>query len=162
MIVEFRKVNLVRERRSLIAFDHKVFRKSDWFSTEQWRTYESYWMIVDGRKIGCCALERHTDFQDDVRDDGVDPQLRGCLHIVSTGILPKYQGKGFGTLMKAWQLSFALHHGFTRMVTCSRKSNRAMIDLNRKFGFRAVRTTRGYYRDPVESAVVMELRLTRT
>jgi ribosomal protein S18 acetylase RimI-like enzyme len=113
-------------------------------------------MLIDGRKIGCCALERHTDFQDDVREDGVDPARRGCLHIVSSGVLPKYRGQGFGTLMKAWQVAFARHHGFGRMVTCSRKSNRAMIQINRKFGFRIVRTTRGYYSDPVESAVVME------
>jgi ribosomal protein S18 acetylase RimI-like enzyme len=58
--------------------------------------------------------------------------------------------------MKAWQIAFARHHRFTRMVTCSRESNRPMIGLNRKFGFRTVRTTRAYYSDPVESAVVME------
>jgi ribosomal protein S18 acetylase RimI-like enzyme len=153
---EFRRADPARELRSLIEFDHKVFRKSDWFSAEQWRAFESYWMLVDGRKAGCCALDRHRDFQDDLRGDGVDPPLRGSLHIVSTGILPKHQGKGLGTLMKAWQLSFARRHLFARIVTCSRKSNRPMIQLNRKFGFRTVRTTRGYYSGPVESAVVME------
>jgi hypothetical protein len=30
-----------------------------------------------------------------------------------------------------------------------------MIGLNRKFGFRTVRTTRAYYSGPVEAAVVM-------
>ena len=156
MIVEFRQADPAKELRSLVAFDHKVFPRSDWFSPSQWRAYESYWMLVDGRKAGCCAFERHTDFRDDLHEDGVDPPLRGCLHIVSSGILPRDQGKGFGILMKAWQVSFARHHGFVRMVTCSRKSNRAMIELNRKFGFRTVRTTRGYYSGPVESAVVME------
>ena len=156
MTTEFRRVDPKRELRSLIAFDHKTFRKSDWFSAEQWRTFESYWLLVDGRKTGCCAIDRHSDFQDDLRGDGIDPPMRGCLHIVSTGILPRYQGKGFGTLLKAWQVAFARHHGFARLVSCSRKSNRAMIDLNRKFGFRTVRTTRGYYSGPVESAVVME------
>jgi ribosomal protein S18 acetylase RimI-like enzyme len=156
VITEFRRADPARELRTLIAFDHKVFRKSDWFSAKQWRTYECYWMLVNGRKAGCCAFERHKDFQDDVREDGVDPPLRGSLHIVTSGILPRYQGKGFGTLMKAWQIAFARHHRFTRMVTCSRESNRPMIGLNRKFGFRTVRTTRAYYSDPVESAVVME------
>ena len=37
-----------------------------------------------------------------------------------------------------------------------RRIFRAMITLNENFGFRKVRTTRGYYSDPVESAVVME------
>ena len=156
MITEFRRADPERELRSLIAFDHKVFRKPDWFTTADWRRFESYWLVVDGRKVGCCAFERHTDFQDDVRDDGIDPPLRGSLHIVTSGVLPRCQGKGFGTLMKAWQVSFARHHGFTRMVTCSRKSNRAMIELNKNFGFRTVRATRGYYSSPLESAVVME------
>ena len=34
-----------------------------------------------------------------------------------------------------------------------------MIALNRKFGFRAIRTTPGYYANPSEATVVMELRL---
>jgi ribosomal protein S18 acetylase RimI-like enzyme len=156
VIVEFRRAHPAKEVRSLVAFDHKVFPRSDWFSTAQWRAYESYWMLVDGRKAGCCAFERHADFQDDLREDGVDPHLRGCLHIVSSGILPRDRGKGLGTLMKAWQVSFARHHRFVRMVTCSRRSNRAMIELNKNFGFRTVRTTRGYYSSPLESAVVME------
>jgi ribosomal protein S18 acetylase RimI-like enzyme len=140
VIVEFRRTNPARELRNIIAFDHKVFRKSDWFSTEEWRSYESYWMLIDGRKIGCCAFERHPD----------------TLDVVSSGIHPRHQGKGFGTLMKAWQIAFARHHGFAGMVTCSRKSNQAMIALNRKFGFKKVRIRRAYYVDPVESAVVME------
>ena len=43
------------------------------------------------------------------------------------------------------------------MLTHSRKSNVAMIALNKCFGFRVVRTIRGYYEDPVESSVEMEL-----
>ena len=152
MNVEFRRADPAQELRSLIGFDHKVFRKSDWFSTAEWRKYDTYWLIVDCRKVGCCAFELHADFQ----DDDLETPLRGSLHVVTSGVLPKYQGKGFGTLMKAWQVAFARRHGFARMVTCSRKSNRAMIRLNLKFGFRTVRTTRGYYSGPVESAVVME------
>jgi hypothetical protein len=36
-----------------------------------------------------------------------------------------------------------------------------MIVLNRKFGFKVIRTTRGYYYDPVEATVVMELDVAR-
>jgi len=140
VIVEFRKADAARELRSLIAFDHKVFRKSDWFSTEEWRAYESYWMLIDGRKVGCCAFERHPD----------------TLDVVSSGIHPRHQRKGFGTVMKAWQVSFARQQGFARMATCSRLSNLPMIAINRKFGFKKVRIKRAYYGDPVESAVVME------
>jgi ribosomal protein S18 acetylase RimI-like enzyme len=34
-----------------------------------------------------------------------------------------------------------------------------MIALNERFGFRVIRTTPRYYSDPVESTVVMELRI---
>jgi ribosomal protein S18 acetylase RimI-like enzyme len=35
-----------------------------------------------------------------------------------------------------------------------------MIALNRKFGFKTVRTIPGYYAEPTEPALVMELKLT--
>jgi ribosomal protein S18 acetylase RimI-like enzyme len=44
-------------------------------------------------------------------------------------------------------------------VTHTRKSNTAMIALNERFGFRIVRITPGYYEEPAEEAVFMELKL---
>lgn len=160
MKVEFRKA-ATNELRSLTAFDHAVFPKSDWFSDECWRTYESWWMIVDGVKAGCCAFEKHVDFSEDLRRAGKNPRLRGSLYITSTGILPRLQGRGLGELLKAWQIGYARRHGFRRIIANTRKSNVRMIRLNRKFGFKVIRTTRGYYHDPVEATVVMELKLTQ-
>jgi ribosomal protein S18 acetylase RimI-like enzyme len=99
------------------------------------------------------------DFQDDSREDGKNPHLRGSLYIVTTGILPTFQGLGFGGLLKSWQLLYAGRHGFTRVVTNTRKGNRRMIRLNEQFGFNVLRTTPNYYEDPREPTVVMELRL---
>ena len=50
-------------------------------------------------------------------------------------------------------------HWFTRIVTNTRQSNKPMIKLNKKFGFKILRITPGYYEKPQESTVVMELRL---
>ena len=147
-----------QEIRSLVTFDHKVFLPADWFPRDIWSVYESWWMIVDARKVGCCAFEPHKDFQDDVREDGENGDLRGSLYIATTGILRDLRGKGFGSLLKCWQISYARHHGFTRIVTNTRKSNIAMIQLNKKFGFRTIRTTPNYYEGPREATVVMELR----
>jgi ribosomal protein S18 acetylase RimI-like enzyme len=158
--LEIRSAALPAEIRSLAAFDRKVF-PSDHFSTYQWRTYESYWLLLSKRKIGCCAFEPHVDFRDDLRDDGINPHRQGSLYIASTGILPKFQSMGFGQLLKAWQISYARLHGFTRIVTNTRKRNAAMIALNKKFGFKIVRTTPRYYRDPPDATVVMELSLQR-
>lgn len=159
MKTEFRKANPAAELRSLTAFDRKVFPPSDLFDADYWEACLVYWLIVDGIKVGCCAFEEHADFQDDVRTDGINPPRKGSLYIASTGIQPKLQGKGFGTLLKSWQICYARHHGFKRIVTNTRRRNTAMVMLNQKFGFEIIRITPRYYSDPGDATVVMELRL---
>jgi RimJ/RimL family protein N-acetyltransferase len=161
MHIEFRRAVTPKEIRSLILFDHKAFHEypEDWFDHATWQTYESWWLIVAKRKIGCCAFARDTDFREDIHPDKGNPRHRRSLYIASTGILPPFRGEGFGTLLKAWQLSYARHLGFRRIVTNTRKSNKAMIRLNEKFGFKIVRTTQGYYSVPREATVVMERRI---
>ena len=159
MRTEFVRAILPREIRSLTAFDRKVFSSSDLFDAETWKMFESYWMIVDGVKAGCCAFEAHVDFQEDINPGAVNPALKGSLYISTTGILPRFRGMGFGTLLKSWEISYVRYYGFHRIVTNTRKRNVAMIKLNRKFGFRIIRTTPGYYSDPPDATVVMELRL---
>ena len=159
MTTGFRKARLPGELGSLMAFDRKVFPRSDLFDAAAWNACESYWMLVDGIKVGCCAFEKHVDFQDDLSRESPNPRLQRSLYISSTGILPDFQGKGFGTLLKAWEVAYARRHGFTRIVTNTRKRNKHMIALNRKFGFRIIRTSPGYYSGPPDSTVVMELLL---
>ncbi len=156
MNAEFRRADVPAEIRSLAAFDRRIF-PSDHFSAAQWRSYESYWLLVNKRKVGCCAFEKDVDFEDDIRADGLNAQRNGSLYIASTGLLPKFQGMGFGQLLKSWQIAYARFHEFSRVVTNTRKRNAAMIALNKKFGFRMLRTTPGYYHDPPDATVVMEL-----
>jgi ribosomal protein S18 acetylase RimI-like enzyme len=145
MKTEFRRAIVPAEIRSLVIFDHKAVRDypADWFSRDDWKTCESWWMIIDGRKIGCCAFENRG----------------GSLYVVTTGILPGFQRLGFGTLLKQWQVAYARRHGFTRILTNTRKRNRAMIALNEKVGFKVIRITPNYYQSPREPTVVMELLL---
>ena len=157
MRTAFRKVKTSDEIRSLVAFDRKVFAAPDRFPADYWRRLQSYWMLIDDVKVGCCAFERHADFQQDLREDGENPGLAGSLYIASTAILPRFQGRGFGRMLKSWQIAYAWHHNFNRIVTNTRKRNTRMIHLNRMFGFKVIRTTRGYYSQPPDSTVVMEL-----
>lgn len=159
MRTEFRAVRTAGEIRSLLGFDRKVFSAADRFPASYWMQVQSYWMIVGLVKVGCCAFEKHVDFDEDLTDAEVNSRRKGSLYIASTAILPRYQGRGFGRLMKCWQIAYATHHKFSRIVTNTRQSNHAMIDLNRKFGFEVIRVTPDYYSDPSESAVVMELRI---
>jgi ribosomal protein S18 acetylase RimI-like enzyme len=161
MNTEFRRAVLPEEIRSLVIFDHKAFHKypADWFRSDDWNTCEPWWMLVDGRKVGCCGFERHVDFGNDIRGHRWNPSRHGSLYIVTTGILPEFQRLGLGMLLKNWQVAYARVHGFTRIVTNTRMRNQPMIQLNLKFGFKVIRTTPGYYQSPREATVVMELLL---
>jgi ribosomal protein S18 acetylase RimI-like enzyme len=117
---------------------------------------DSYWVIVDGRVAGCAAFVHDVEFQEDLREDGENAAHPGTVYIQSTGLLRAYRGQGLGKRIKAWQIEYAKRNGFRRMVTNCRESNAAMISINEKFGFRAIRSTPGYYADG-EATVVMEL-----
>ncbi|MES1261522.1 MAG: GNAT family N-acetyltransferase [Acidobacteriota bacterium] len=153
MTTEFRKAVLPGELRSLTAFDRKVFPAAYWKECEAW------WMLIDGRKAGCCAFQPDVDFEEDLTAEDPNPRRKGTLYIATTGLLPRYQGKGLGALLKAWEVAYARRHGFTRIVTNTRKRNARMIELNQSFGFTILRTTPRYYTNPTEATVVMELRL---
>lgn len=115
-------------------------------------------MIVDSVTVGCCAFKHHVDFQEGEEND--NPPRRGSLYISTTGILPHFEGKGFGHLLKCWEIAYARRHGFSRIVTNHRASNSRMIHLNQKFGFKIIRRPRSeYYDGPPEPTVVMELKL---
>jgi ribosomal protein S18 acetylase RimI-like enzyme len=161
MNIEFRRAIVPKEIRSLVIFDRKAFHEypADWFDRDDWEACDPWWMIVNNRKVGCCAFVPHVDFQGDICEDGKNARLRGSLYIVTTGILPSFRNVGFGGLLKSWQLLYARRHGFTRIVTNTRKSNKPIIGLNQRFGFKVLRTTPNYYEDPREPTVVMELRL---
>ena len=156
MKTEFRAVLLPRELRSLVAFDRAVFSESDSFHPSDWAAYKSFWMIVENKKIGCCAFLEDVEFLQDIRSDGANPRRKGSLYIVTTGILPAFQGRGFGNLLKSFEIAYAMRNGFTRIVTNTRKRNAAMLALNRKYHFQVVRTSPRYYSDPTDATVVME------
>lgn len=156
MILEFRPARLPEDLRRLTAFDRKAF-PADYFPASEWRRYQSWWMLLNGRRIGCCAFEPHVDFTDDLQPEHPNQPRANSLYIASTGILPRFQHQGLGQLLKAWEIAWARHQGFERIVTNTRQSNKAMIALNRKFGFRVLRTSPRYYRNPTEASVVLEL-----
>jgi GNAT superfamily N-acetyltransferase len=153
MNIEFRKAIIPDEIEALYKFDHIAFESfpADLFDLEEWAEYESYWMIVDGTTVGCSAFPHNVDY-----DERPRPK---CLWIVSTGILPELWGQGLGTKQKAWQIEYARQRGFELIVTNMRQSNIRIIKLNEKFGFKLREVVPGYYDDPDEAAVVMELKV---
>jgi hypothetical protein len=111
----------------------------------------TYWMIVDGSIVGCSAFVPNLDY-----DERPRPK---CLYIISPGMGPGVSGAGLGAKQKKWQIEHARQHDFEVMVTNMRQSNTRIISLNKKFGFTTRELVPGYYSDPEETALVMELRL---
>jgi GNAT superfamily N-acetyltransferase len=155
MMLEFRRTVLPEEASELWKMDFAIFGK-DAFRQEDWLSLESYWVVVDGRVAGCAAFIHDVEFQEDLREDGENDAQAGTVYIQSTGLLRAYRGQGLGKRIKEWQIEYARRNGFRRVVTNCRESNAAMISINEKFGFRAIRNTPGYYEDG-EATVVMEL-----
>ena len=156
---EFRRVEPVKEMPSLLSFDREVFRAADRFDATYWKELVSYWLLVDEERAGCCAFEANVDFTGDIRDDGTNARLDGSLLLATAGILPTFRGIGLGQMLVYWQICYARRHGFRRVVANVRSRNAAIIDLTRKLGFKVIRTTPGYYSDPQDATVVIELRL---
>src|ERR1039458_1100290 len=130
MDVKFQKAKLPEELNNLLDFDRKTFGSfpNDLFEPEDWGDCESYWMFVDGIKVGCSAFQHNIDYDEKPRS--------GYLYIASTGILPEFQSRGFGRKQKEWQIEYACHHGFSMIVTNMRQSNTHIIRLNQSLGFR--------------------------
>jgi GNAT superfamily N-acetyltransferase len=151
--IEFRRVVVADEMDALRELDRKIFHKfpADLFSPEEWAGFESYWMIVGGEIVGCSAFIRDSDYDDEPRP--------GCLHIMSTGVLPEFRRRGLGTKQKQWQIEFAKQQGFRVIVTNTRESNLPMRQLNLNLGFVIREVAPHFYHEPDEPAIVMELQL---
>jgi ribosomal protein S18 acetylase RimI-like enzyme len=154
MNIEFHKARIPEESGRLARFDKKVFG-SESFPKSYWQEYESWWMVLDGKPIACCAFKANVDFEPEPNKE--DPRRKGSLFIATTAVAAEFRGYSFGSVMKAWQVAYARFFKFKRIVTNSRESNVAMIGLNRAFGFRKLKTYPKYHDDPEEATVVMEL-----
>jgi len=151
--IEFRKARVPEELDALCAFDQKAFAQfpGDIFAASTWLTLDSYWLRVEGVLVGCTAMEPNVDYDGSSRP--------GSLFISSTGVLPEFQGRGYGSLQKKWQIEYARENGFQSILTNMRLSNHRIIRLNEKFGFVRRAIDQNYYKNPPEPALVMELRL---
>ena len=149
-MIEFRKVVLPDEVDVVQEIDRRIFASfpGDLFDAEEWNGLESYWMVEHDEIVGCSAFIRHVDYDETPRE--------GCLHIVSTGVLPEARGRGLGRKQKEWQFEFARREGFHTIVTNMRRSNAQIIHLNSELGFEERKIHPNFYVDPQEDAIVME------
>ena len=76
--------------------------------------------------------------------------------ICSLAIKPEYQGKGFGGYMISTIIKNH-NQSFERYFLETRKGNIQAISLYKKLGFTYLYERKGYYQNPVEDAIVMEM-----
>jgi len=152
-MIEFRPAKLPDDLEALARLDEKIFADypGDLFTPDEWLLFDSHWMLEHDRIIGCAAFLADVDYDFSPRP--------GCVHIVSTGVLPEHRGRGLGKLQKEWQIEYARSRGFQMMVTNMRRTNHRIIRLNELLGFQFRLIAPAYYRDPPEDAIVMELRV---
>lgn len=150
----------ISEIAALVALDEQIFlpTSEDPFTESQWRSFESFWIVRDGKKVGSFSFCPNKDVWNPPEADA-PPDREGSLYLVSTGILHEYQGQGIGNKVREWQIAYAKQKGFSRIVTNHRQNNARIIHLSEKYGFKKIADIPHYYHDPDESAVVMELQL---
>ncbi|MBI3812303.1 MAG: ribosomal protein S18-alanine N-acetyltransferase [Nitrospirae bacterium] len=79
------------------------------------------------------------------------------LHLLNLSVRPDRRRIGIGEELARWTLSWARENG-ARLATLEvRASNEAAKRLYEKLGFKVVAVRQGYYREPKEDAVIMNL-----
>ena len=98
--------------------------------------------------------------------EGTDKAIRGyvCfwlvfdeLHIMNLTVRPDSRRRGIGERLSKWMLARGKEAGARLATLEARASNAAAIQLYEKLGFRRSAVRSGYYREPREDAMIMEL-----
>ncbi|MCC8029446.1 MAG: ribosomal protein S18-alanine N-acetyltransferase [Lachnospiraceae bacterium] len=75
--------------------------------------------------------------------------------ITNVAVAEEYRCRGIATGLLAVLLEQARGHGVSRFFLEVRVSNQAAVSLYEKFGFRVLKTRKGFYRMPTEDALLM-------
>lgn len=153
MDVRIRKADLKTEIRGIMRMDRLIFPVDAYETSEKWENHKCYWVIVKRRKVGMIAFVHDEDHD----KGGGHIHTLGNLYIPSTGIIPDYQGMGLGNIAKAYEVAYALQHGFSSISVTCRKSNEPILKLNKAFGFRRTYVIPHYYGNEDGIRLVREL-----
>lgn len=101
-----------------------------------------FFVLEVGERIGGFAVfDRTLGTEAEIHVIAVDPELRG---------------KGYAKLLMDSIVASAAKNGVERIMLEVRASNEVAISLYAKYGFEKVGLRPGYYRNPVESAILMD------
>lgn len=97
---------------------------------------------ADGRIAGFAVFDRTLGTEAELHNIAVEPELRG---------------RGLSRLLMDALIDSAKRNGVCRIMLEVRASNEAAIALYTKYGFEMVGVRPGYYRNPTENAILMDL-----
>lgn len=125
------------------------------FDQKTWKEYkETYIFFVRNIPIGHLTLQRNVYVKSYTSTEG--EKKKGALHILSIGVLPRFQKKGLGSLMVAWVIAYAKIGKFISINATSRESNHPMINTFQRFGFQTKTKLKKFYPDD-EDAIREEM-----
>lgn len=87
------------------------------------------WMFVDGELAGECYGTQVMNLGEDIPDVFEYPD---ALYCDSTTILPKFQGRGLGKVLKDYYNELAIGRGFTTLI--GHATSDAAVKLNIRYG----------------------------
>lgn len=104
-----------------------------------------FWVLTEDEKIvGYCGLMI-------VLDEG---------QILNIAVDEPYRRSGFGRMLMNAMLDYGRENGVTFFTLEVRESNFSAIKMYENFGFEETGRRKGYYTEPVETAVLMDLKTT--
>ena len=98
---------------------------------------------IGGELVGYCGIYM-------VLDEG---------QITNIAVLKKYRGQKIASSILEKIVDYARENNLFKITLEVRESNAAAIGLYEKFGFKKVGYRKGYYHNPQETAVLMDLQL---
>lgn len=159
-MIKIRAARIPGEIGTLLKLDAQTFQEADVITSEDewlyyWKGALCYFLSVGSTLAGSLVLCAHKGMWDEEKEILTD--VPGCVHLVSIGILPEFQGRGLGSLLMTLGITHARVGGFSKVVSVIRPSNIASRKLHERFGFRKTGTTiSGYFEEPDEPGVMYE------
>ena len=152
-MIEIRKIILKRDLGILDRIERIIF-PIDYIDKSAWKKYkETYILLYKNIPVGYVTVQPHTGLYS--YNTKTHEKKYGTLHLTSLGIIPKFRGKGLAELLILWVLAYAKLGRFKSINATSRKNNKPIISLVKKFGFKISREIKNFYPDG-ETAVVEE------
>ena len=142
--LEFRRADLGRDLDGILAVDAATFERPWTRAMYEWEWTHSdvarFYVACHGEAVvGYCA--GWVIFDE--------------LHINNLAVAPEWRRRGVGAGLLVFVLGAAAAEGATRATLEVRRSNEPARRLYERFGFAFAGVRTGYYREPVEDALVL-------